>query len=304
MRVMSFASGARVLFRELAIVLVAAFCIKMGYEYFGRWLARSPNAPAAISANLPLVAVGQRLNLRDFEREKHPVTILLALSPTCRFCRESASLHGRILAAAANNRFPVFIAVPNVDASRSYLVNAQLGGAIIKPWADLNLRVRATPTIALADANGVIRRVWIGQLDSSQERRALELINSPNKLAMPPDQIQAVDGEQPKQRISSEQLETLKRTVLVTLLDVRDRGESRDNKVRGFINILLDELSTRAGYELDKSRLNVVDCSTVPEERCDRAVDILVREGFRAVELNLGAYLNSCGMTKPHQAAN
>jgi rhodanese-related sulfurtransferase len=62
-----------------------------------------------------------------------------------------------------------------------------------------------------------------------------------------------------------------------TLLDIRDRTDFKRGHRDGAVNIPRDELSVRAGIELDRSRPVVIDCSSEATVVCHMAASALLQ---------------------------
>lgn len=54
----------------------------------------------------------------------------------------------------------------------------------------------------------------------------------------------------------------------------------------GTINIPLVELQVRAPFELDRSEMQVIDCTHLMEVEAQLAADVLTKAGFRVAVMN------------------
>jgi len=56
-----------------------------------------------------------------------------------------------------------------VEVSRKYLSDLGVDIRDIRQARLSELKVRATPTIVLADASGIVERVWVGKVSNAEE---------------------------------------------------------------------------------------------------------------------------------------
>lgn len=107
--------------------------------------------------------------------------VFLALSPTCRYCRQSYSFYEHLI-AVRNQKQPTLPVIAAVDTSSSMrLQNLLLNEAgvhvdslIALPFH--SLKVHYVPMIIYLDKQGRILRIWEGQLSEEGESEALSAL--------------------------------------------------------------------------------------------------------------------------------
>ncbi len=117
------------------------------------------------------IHVGEQVPLSAVDWKAHRKTLILALSTTCQFCTESAPLYKMIAeATTAKGGIEILAVFPQpVEVSRKYLSDLGVDIRDIRQARLSELKVRATPTIVLADASGIVERVWVGKVSNAEE---------------------------------------------------------------------------------------------------------------------------------------
>jgi len=121
-------------------------------------------------------------------------------------------------------------------------------------------------------------------LSKTREQEVSACIADPGLLARAATRL---DTGEPNFRI--DELERALASHQANLLDVRSRRLYAMGHLRQALSIPLEELLIRAPWELERSKLQVVDCSYFTKHRCNRSVNILVDAGFKAAALNAGS---------------
>jgi hypothetical protein len=105
-------------------------------------------------------------------------TLVLALSTTCKFCAESVPFYQHLLQSADNTlALPIQAVFPNSESDVSDFakkVGANLSAASAQDFRSLH--IYGTPTIALVDSSGKVRKIWKGMLSKDQEHEILEVV--------------------------------------------------------------------------------------------------------------------------------
>lgn len=177
---------------DLAIVVLAlAVAVQVSFEVFDRVRPIGRAAPRPItSAPAQEYEIGERLPATgavDLSRTDH--TFLLFLRSTCGYCTASMPFYAKV--AEARRQSPISISLTALSSEservlQDYLQrhNVSLDALVsLSPADSRQYRVRGTPTIMLVDREGVVRKVWTGQLAAEAEREVLDLISG--RLAIP-----------------------------------------------------------------------------------------------------------------------
>jgi len=124
------------------------------------------------------VAVGTSLKttLPDVDWQRNGRTLVLALSPSCHYCRESEPFY-RKLQNELGRKVRIVAAFPqSVPEAEQYLSSAGLHVDQVKSVPLNVIGVRGTPTMLLVDAKGVVTKVWVGIIQEQQQQQILSLL--------------------------------------------------------------------------------------------------------------------------------
>jgi hypothetical protein len=165
MKKKSISRVGRTVLREAIIVGLAALTVQLGVTLFQTMMAPKPPVVAGGTdlSGRPGVTVGRQLSIHGVELKNAAWPLIVYTSPQCPYCLLSKGFHGSLVAEARKQNVPVVIAVPSIRTAQAYLDSAHLSGAIIKTWSDVNLAFHGTPTLALVDVTGTIKRIWEGE---------------------------------------------------------------------------------------------------------------------------------------------
>jgi thiol-disulfide isomerase/thioredoxin len=123
--------------------------------------------------------VGEQMSLPGVHWSSYPVSVVLVLSPTCHFCADSMPFYRRLAKAHDRNRgVPAMVVstAASVDGMRTELTRNGISVDTVLNTGPAILGVRATPTIFVVDAKGTVRGVFVGELNSADEAKVLNLI--------------------------------------------------------------------------------------------------------------------------------
>ena len=121
---------------------------------------------------------GREVKLPGANWQAAPVSVLLQISSTCRFCNESMPFYKQLMAARQAQAAKVPVIVASADAvavMRKHLEDQQV---IVDKVLHSRLESfgTPTPTVLIVDSKGVVRRAFIGELDPSGEKELLSII--------------------------------------------------------------------------------------------------------------------------------
>jgi hypothetical protein len=122
--------------------------------------------------------VGREVKLPGADWQSAPVSVLLQISSTCHYCNESMPFYRQLMAArqSAPARVPVVVASADaVAVMQQHLVDEQVSVDKV-----LHSRLEGfgtvTPTVYIVDSKGMVKRVFVGELDSSGQKELLSIV--------------------------------------------------------------------------------------------------------------------------------
>jgi hypothetical protein len=170
------------------LTAVAAVCSLVVSVYLvGASLIRLREVSTAASAAPPQApAEGDTLRfLPAAAFEKQPLTLVLVVREECHFCRESEPFYQRLFAELKRHGGVQLTVVSSdpIDTLRQYVRSSSIAADDVFSIALDRSGVSGTPTLALCDSRGRIRRVWVGKLDAAGEREVVTTILSSSATA-------------------------------------------------------------------------------------------------------------------------
>ena len=117
-------------------------------------------------------------NLSNVDFHASDQTLLIALSTTCSYCRESLPLYRQILKDNhdVNSNLAVVALFPNSPAEvENYLKDNDLPIDVRTGVNFESIHIAGTPTVILVNSEGVIKNFWTGKLETLE---ADELVRS------------------------------------------------------------------------------------------------------------------------------
>jgi len=101
------------------------------------------------------------------------------MSTNCHFCQESTPFYREITDAQRTRRPGVSLSVFSVespDVMKQYLANEHIAVDGVYKLPPSITGFTGTPTWFILDANGIVRRVFIGKLDGAKEKELLKIV--------------------------------------------------------------------------------------------------------------------------------
>lgn len=238
---------------------------------------RSNSEIAQGISSFPPLRVGAHVEVERLWKKPNSYGIVIVSDPNCGYCRASGAFDHELLVGAKSKAMPIVLALPRKGKpGKSFASFLGMGSVTVVDWADLGLRVTMTPTVLLVDPKGAVVRYWLGKLDIESEREVTDALNRPSAVSTPLRRL-----PQGKLMLTETDVESLAKTNPLMIVNIGEReGFDRRLYKVNVINIPLDELRLRAGEELDRRAINVVDCTDLPDVFCEIAIKNLAGEGF------------------------
>jgi hypothetical protein len=154
----------------LITVLIVALAIVVEGTLRHRYLSGAAGTGAELT--------GQHLTVPGLTWKSSALNVVLFVSPKCRFCEESTPFYRKITSISANGTKRVVVSALSYDSPevvKESLSRHQVDVDGVYRAPRIN-GLSVTPILLLVDGNGVIRRVFHGKLDSSQEQDVLRVV--------------------------------------------------------------------------------------------------------------------------------
>jgi hypothetical protein len=152
------------LIANIAVIVtsVALLCFLGNSWYVGHHASQRPEAKALVGTTVKLPTV-------DFAQKGK--TLLIVISPTCHFCRDSEPFY-RQLAKTAGPKTHLLAVLPVPKGEAETYVHASISPSLELVSASLGqVNVQATPTLLLVDSHGNVEMAWVGKLDDASQRQ-------------------------------------------------------------------------------------------------------------------------------------
>jgi hypothetical protein len=132
------------------------------------------NYLSASRASSPTIAAGDRLTGQPVNWHDSPRNIVLVLSTTCHFCKESSGFYRKLVEDCRNHARTVAFFPQTPQEAQAYLKAEDVQVDEVKHANFQSLQIGGTPTLLLVDSNGVVQKVWLGKLTEAKEQEVLD----------------------------------------------------------------------------------------------------------------------------------
>lgn len=149
---------------NISIVIVAVVIVIV---FVRNYFPASKASPLAIAAGARLT--GQPVNWHD-----SPKNVVLVLSTTCHFCKESSGFYRKLAEDCRSHARTVALFPQTPEEAQAYLRAEDVQVDEVKQTDFQSLQIGGTPTLLLVDSNGVVQRVWLGKLSEVKEKEVLD----------------------------------------------------------------------------------------------------------------------------------
>lgn len=148
---------------NVSIVIVAVIIVIV----FARNYSALKSSPPTMTAGARLT--GQSVNWHDSQKN-----VVLILSTTCHFCKESSGFYRKLVEDCRSHARTVAFFPQTPQEAQAYLNAEDVQVDEIKHADFQSLQVSGTPTLLLVDSKGMVQRVWLGKLSEAKEKEVLE----------------------------------------------------------------------------------------------------------------------------------
>ncbi len=142
--------------------------------YSGRQMGGSERPLIDSSAEL----VGHRIGAEHLPGEPGIRKLILALSQTCRFCEKEMPFYRTLADSIGANTALIAVFPESEPDPEPYMEAQSVRAYAVKSVRFSDMGIKATPTILLVDAGGLILRGWVGALPEEKHKEVLEYVKS------------------------------------------------------------------------------------------------------------------------------
>ena len=128
----------------------------------------------ASKASSPAISAGAKLTGQPVNWHASPKNVVLLLSTTCHFCKESSGFYRKLAEDCRSHARTVALFPQIPEEAQAYLRAEEVQVDDIKHADFQSLQIGGTPTLLLVDSNGVVQKVWLGRLSEAKEKEVLE----------------------------------------------------------------------------------------------------------------------------------
>lgn len=151
------------------IVAVAVFLVLVAKGKFFR------SAPA-VPPRSAMAQVGSTVSLPGVHFPAQRDSLLLGISATCHFCRDSLPFYKQ-LTAQLQGKVSVIAVLPQKQAdAEAFIRQAGITGAEVVSANLGSIGVYATPTLLLVDSKGKVKSAWVGEQDQAGQQKILSAV--------------------------------------------------------------------------------------------------------------------------------
>jgi len=148
---------------NIAIIVVAIAVVLV----FTKNFFFAPKAPRSIAA-------GFRLNQQPVNWPVSKKNMVLVLSTTCHYCKESSKFYEQLVHDCRDGHTRTIAFFPqSVEEAQAYLKSERVNVDQVVSADFHPLEIGGTPTLLLVDDHGTVQKVWLGKLNDTKEKEVL-----------------------------------------------------------------------------------------------------------------------------------
>jgi hypothetical protein len=168
--------------KSATVAVVVSFLLLAASATRSFLLSRRPDP-----STLPLIKIGDTVNLPRFTPGAGRPTLVMVLSSQCRYCIDDLPFYKQLseLRAAAVDRgalaggrdLRLVAALPeNTGTSQAFLRGAGVNPDQVLSVGPRELGVQLLPTLLLLDEHGRLQRYWVGELDHQRQQEIISVL--------------------------------------------------------------------------------------------------------------------------------
>lgn len=217
----------------------------------------------------PTLAPTAQIFIKGIDWAASEQTLLIAVRKGCEYCSQSGRFYRRLIDGLRGRADVRIVVIYPDETSRGEAYLREIGLTLIESKREVlaSLGIKLVPTLALVDGNGVVGKVWVGELSPKKES---EVMNALRFEDTRPVNEWTISESELNRRIANHEA--------ITILDLRARGAYLNGHPDGSKNIPWDEVYARAKNEVPRDRIIVLYSDD--EIQADIAYSDLFRLGY------------------------
>ena len=152
------------------VAVIVAVVVLLGVILRGDFGRRPVPAPPMQSL------VGKTVSLPGVQFPKDRSSLLLVVSTSCHFCKDSLPFYKQLTEAARGKLGVIAVLPQSQTEAQAFLQSAGVETSQIVSASPDKVGARGTPTLLLVGKNGAIEHAWLGKLDVKGEQEVLSLV--------------------------------------------------------------------------------------------------------------------------------
>ncbi len=121
------------------------------------------------------IAAGFRLDQQPVNWPVSRKNMVLVLSTTCHYCKESSKFYEQLVKDCRNSHIRTIAFFPQpVEQAQTYLKSEGVDVDQVVSADFHQLQIGGTPTLLLVDDHGTVQTVWLGKLNDMKEKEVLD----------------------------------------------------------------------------------------------------------------------------------
>ncbi len=156
----------------------------LSYAFYAMWSTRHARGLGVGAENTGTVAgTANSAKLKalsaDLGGGAQGRVVLVAMSPTCVYCREDLPLFGRLAEASRKGgKFRLVVATPEgVPEAVELLKSAGVDASYVHRVSFAKFGIQRIPIVAVLEASGKVSHVWTGLISGAKERDVMRAIS-------------------------------------------------------------------------------------------------------------------------------
>lgn len=167
-------------------VLLGLIAVKLFFfpvsESAGGNSVKPSNSASPINVKQPdaqITTIGKAVPIENINWKQNKKTLVLYLSTTCRFCKESSPFYQKLVQESQAKGVKLIAVLPQpVEEAKNYFKEQNVKIEEIYNVSLAPIGVRGTPALLMVNENGIVSEHWRGKLTEAKETEVLSKLSS------------------------------------------------------------------------------------------------------------------------------